>query len=227
MRCNAARGRFSAYLDHDLTFEEEARLKEHLERCQVCAAELVAVERVRDLLQALPVIEPGADFLDGVQRRVRAAQSGAATREAIPGEGPAGLWRRWQDRVWLRPALGAALGLLAGVMVGVHSPQLTAMLRGGDQRSEPVAAVAEVRAPGVAMAPMVLRTGASVSSPLADIDLSHLVSLSDSARLGAQPEYILEPYLPDPQRGLVPTGRGYGRMVSGSSDDQNDALITF
>jgi len=224
MKCSSARGLFSAHLDRDLSFEEEGRLSEHLERCPACAAELASMEKVTNLLQTLTPIEPGPDFYDGVRRRIREADARTEAGEVLLGVGPTELVRRWLATAWLRPALGAALGLCAGILVGVNAPQLAGLLHAD---REPMVQMA---APRTAASPAVFASAGTTSAPvgpLADLDLTHLTALSDSARLESQPEYILEPYMTDPQRGLIPAGGGYGRAVGGSSDEQNDAFITF
>lgn len=223
MKCSKARSLFSAYIDKDLTFEEQGRLEEHLCGCSDCAAELGGMTRVQSLLHGLAPIEVGDDFCARVQRRVREAQDRPETIEAGELGGLADAWRWWQRQVWLRPALGAALGLVAGVLVGVNAPQWA--------RRSP--APAAVEAPMVAVPSPAVTGGSGTAavpqetSPFSGIDLTNLASLSDSARMGASPEYVLEPYVTDPQRGLVPAAGAYGRAVGADWDDQNDAFVTF
>jgi len=222
MKCSKARSLFSAYLDKDLTFEEQGRLEEHLCGCSDCAAELGGMTRVQSLLHGLTPIEVGEDFCERVQRRVREAQD---RPETLPGwdGGVREAWRWWQRQVWLRPALGAALGLVAGVLVGVNAPQLAGRSPVTTSVAAPIVAVSASAPTSGTSAP----AAAPHASPFSGIDLSNLAALSDSARLNAVPEYVLEPYVTDPQRGLVPATGAYGRTVGADWDDQNDAYVTF
>jgi hypothetical protein len=223
MKCSKVRGLFSAYLDKDLTFEEQGRLEEHLCGCSDCAAELGGLTRVRGLLQGLKPIEVGEDFCERVQQRVRAAQDQPESIEAWNVGGVRDRWRWWQRQVWLRPALGAALGLVAGVLVGVNAPQLAGRSPATMPDAAPIVAAPSPTAKGASGAV----TATPDAGPFSGIDLTNLASLSDSARLGASPEYVLEPYVTDPQRGLVPATGAYGRAVGADWDDQNDAFVTF
>ena len=222
MKCSKARGLFSAYLDKDLTFEEQGRLEEHLCGCSDCAAELGGMTRVQSLLHGLAPIEVGEDFCERVQQRVREAQDQPEAAQAWDG-GVREAWRWWQRQIWLRPALGAALGLVVGILVGVNAPQLA----GRSPAMMPVAApmvVVPSPTPAGGSGATAVRPDAG---PFSGIDLTNLASISDSARLGASPEYVLEPYVTDPQRGLVPATGAYGRAVGADWDDQNDAFVTF
>jgi hypothetical protein len=223
MKCSKARSLFSAYLDKDLTFEEQGRVEEHLCGCSDCAAELGGMTRVQSLLHGLAPLEVGEDFCERVQRRVREAQDQPETIPAWSGGGALDAWRWWQRQVWLRPALGAALGLVAGVLVGVNAPQLAGRSAATTSVSAPMVAVPSLTTTGASGAGGVARD----AGPFSGIDLTNLASLSDSARLGASPEYVLEPYVTDPQRGLVPATGAYGRAVGADWDDQNDAFVTF
>jgi anti-sigma factor RsiW len=223
MKCRTARKLFSAYLDAELNFADEERLREHLAQCRTCCGEVSALARTQRLVRGLPPIEPDPGFCESVLRRVRELPAASGAREELLRDGAAAVWRRWVQGAWLRPALGAALGLFAGVMVGVHAPQLADAVR-GDRPAAPATAVV---APPASPPAAAVRTPASVTSPLADIDLARLTTASDSARIGSEPEYVLEPYVTDPQRGLIPASGAYGRTVSGDWDGQNDAFVTF
>ena len=50
MKCSHARHQLSAYLDRDLTFQDESDLKTHLEACADCNEELAQLEGVQRLL---------------------------------------------------------------------------------------------------------------------------------------------------------------------------------
>ncbi len=226
MNCNAARGRFSAHLDKDLTFEEEALLREHLAQCRVCEQELVAMERMLAVLHNLPQVAPGSDFLAGVQQRIATTEDREPSR-AARSSSLQNLWRPWFRVPVLRPALaGVALGMLCGILLATQTPQLAGLW--GRQGAQGVTA-GQPAAERTAPAPVVPNMVSSESStgPWSDVDLSRADALSDTALLGGEPEYVLEPYVTDPQRGLVPADPGDGRTVGADMGDQSDVFIAF
>lgn len=83
----------SAHLDGELSAAETQVVTTHLDACDSCRAELVAIRRVRDAVRALPVVEPPVQL--AVRRRpqrwITASASIAAGALAIglavaPGE---------------------------------------------------------------------------------------------------------------------------------------------
>lgn len=220
MRCSCAQCRFSAYLDRDLDPDDEAELREHLAQCSECSAELEAMKRCLNAVHELPGSDPGADFYDCVCRRIHEAG------EHFSGEKRGrSLLVRWLpdlSAAWLRPALGAALGIVAGVLLTAHSPQVASLAGGASAEREMLAAqgfyertaeqIAESRTDG---------------SPLAGIELPPLRSAVDSVNVAPEPEYVLAPYVSDPHGGLVPAGGGYGRTASTELDSQSDVFVTF
>lgn len=58
----------SAYLDGELTSGEELRLLEHLESCDVCAAELAQLHEARSLLRSLPTLEVPRGLIPAAER---------------------------------------------------------------------------------------------------------------------------------------------------------------
>ena len=222
MRCSCAQCRFSAFLDRDLDDDEEVELREHLSQCPECAAELAALKETLGALHALPGVEPGAGFYAGVQKLIHdAGDCFAGERARRPA-----LSRLVPDlsRVWLRPAIGAALGLLAGVIVTASSPQIVALL-GGEPAMSPTSP--EVVYQAVADQLAEPHVEGSPSSPLAGIDLPPLRGAADSMNVVNEPEYVLEPYVADPNRGLVPVGQVYGKSFGNDADAQSDVFVTF
>ncbi|MCK4303193.1 MAG: zf-HC2 domain-containing protein [Candidatus Eisenbacteria sp.] len=210
MNCNQARRLFSACLDRDLTFEEEADLREHLRICVDCADKMASLERVQVLLRGLPETDPGPGFYEAIREKIKAAGADAETaprrRFSLIGY----LGRALAPAV-LRPAAGVAFGLVAGLFIGFS---------GSNQDGAP-------SPPAESRVDVLVPESASDVSPIADLDLSHLSALSDSLQLDGE-EFVLEPYMRDPQRGLVPVGAGYQRTVTnGDGDDQRDVYITF
>jgi hypothetical protein len=87
----------SALLDGELSAEQEAAARAHLDGCASCRDELAAVEDARQMLRALPFVDPPAGFLDGFigrrhrRRRVAVAAAGfasVATLLTIVAAGP-------------------------------------------------------------------------------------------------------------------------------------------
>lgn len=74
----------SAYLDGELTFEEQVRLQDHLASCGRCAADLETMQTVRTAIRSLPVLDLPAGVMptsDGVvvpMRRQRGLWVGVA-----------------------------------------------------------------------------------------------------------------------------------------------------
>jgi len=205
MKCSQARRLFSAYLDQDLTFEEESRLRAHLESCTDCTEEMARLEGVQSLLQGLPETDPGPGFYESIRRRVAAGEAA----EPVPDG------RSWVDQVrelwstaWLRPAAGAAFGLVVGVLIGTNG-----FLGPGPAITGEVESFAE--APAEPTVDLMASGG-----PLADIELP---AISDSVALDDGDEFILEPYATDGQGNLAP----YRRTVNNEKNGQARPYITF
>ena len=230
MKCKAARRLFSAYMDQDMSFEEEAKLRGHLDECPDCEQELAKVQRMVAMLHGLPEVDPGEGFYAQLQAKLRQAETAERPAAVEPA-------RSWSERLqaWfgggvVRPAFGAALGLFVGLMVGVGGPQLVAWLDSSPVPAEGYTEVAGREAPlteDLAGAPLSRTLEADASSPFNDLDLTHLAAISDTVRLGSEPELILKRYVTDPQQRVIPADPDYGRTVSGGADGQTDVFITF
>jgi hypothetical protein len=213
-------------MDRDMSFEEEAKLRSHLGDCPDCEEELAKVQRMVAMLHGLPTIDPGEGFY--ARLRDRLAETRAATRPAAATATPS-----WTERIraWfgvglLRPALGGALGLCLGLTLGVGGPRLVAWL--GDAPAPEPSYAERIDAglsEGDELAGGLEETTAG--SPFNDLDLTHLAAISDTVRLGSEPELILKRYVTDPQQHVIPMDPDYGRTVSGGTDGQSDVFITF
>ncbi len=94
----------SAYFDGELTEEECAQVRAHLEECEDCRVRLSEYAALRaGLLDAFAEEEPPADFASGVMAAVRAEKMGAAPKKAKK--------RTWQR--YLPVAACAAIVLLS------------------------------------------------------------------------------------------------------------------
>ena len=227
MRCSEARRLCSVYLDRDLTFEEQSEFRRHLDGCPECAEELRQMQECVALLQSLPETDPGPEFCEAVCRKAREAEATGRAGGRV-GFSLAEFFRARFSTPVLRPVMIAAAWLVMGVVLGGGSVYF-AWNQGGDdaidlaESSGGGATQVEsglVRVESAALQP----ESEAASGPFADLDLSHLW---DAAESQPEPEYMLEPYVADPQRGLVPAGMEYGRGASGDWDTQNDVYITF
>ena len=67
---------FSDYLEGELSAQEQARLKEHLEGCPECQAELEDLRLTLSSLSGMRRVPPPPDFLGRVQQRIRRRSRG-------------------------------------------------------------------------------------------------------------------------------------------------------
>jgi anti-sigma factor (TIGR02949 family) len=82
-RCEEALELLEPYLDGDLPPAEASRLREHLERCPACAAEMDLAAKIQRELRSLPELECPPEVLD----RVRRAGRGQVVRFEPPHAG--------------------------------------------------------------------------------------------------------------------------------------------
>lgn len=67
-----ARGRFSAYFDHELEEAESARLERHAQLCPKCHRMLETLRKTLEGLRGLSgTTEPPSDLADSVSERLR------------------------------------------------------------------------------------------------------------------------------------------------------------
>jgi len=95
--CEEALDFLEPYLDGDLPVAEASRLREHLERCPDCAAELALAARIQRELRSLPQLDCPPEVLEKVRETGRG--------EVVPF--------RPRERVGLRIAAVAAVLALA------------------------------------------------------------------------------------------------------------------
>lgn len=92
-------------------------LETHLNGCVTCAGDVAALRQMWAALDAVPEVEPPADFARRVSARVAEAQW--AHRSLRPE--PRALWRGWLQS--LRPAHGIGLAAIAALLaVGIAVP---------------------------------------------------------------------------------------------------------
>ena len=219
MKCSDVKRLCCGHIDGELACTEEEELQAHLRECPECAAQLEQLADCVDLLHGLPSVDPGPTFYDCVRRKIAAAEAGdlQLTPEAQP-------WgdrlRDWWGGLTMRPAMAAGVWLLCGILLGGGVARLAWYAPGEGTTSGPNL---------VAVPPAGDLSGGYADleggSPLSDLNLDHLAAVSDTNRL--EPEFLLEPYVQDPQRGLVPAGMDYTRGVAGDREAQNDVYTVF
>lgn len=172
MKCNAVRTRLAGYLDDAIIgaaqANERVRVREHLEGCAECRAELERYRKLAVLLSRVPRSMPPADL--AVRIRVAAAQ-------AMPTQDWPGRFRRLRDRAEIlldnvfRPLTVPATG-------GFFSAILVFVL------------VLQLISPGLAV------RATSNDVPLDILRPAELISLSDYPEAWAPEKHDLELSLP-------------------------------
>ena len=106
MKCNVVLDRVEVFIDDDVTADESAAIKRHLEHCDACAKELEHALKSLAALRALPEL----DVPDRVIENARAA---------ILRQGPAGSSapRTKMRRRWLAAAAAIVIGIIGTVAV--------------------------------------------------------------------------------------------------------------
>jgi hypothetical protein len=126
MKCTTVRTKLVGYLDDAITSgaqaEQRAHVREHLEACKYCRAELESYRKLAVLLSRVPRSVPPADL--AVRIRVAAAQ-------AMPTQDFASRWQKIRDRAEIlldnvfRPlSVPATGGLFSAVLMFVLVLQL-------------------------------------------------------------------------------------------------------
>lgn len=95
MECRQARGKISAYLDHELDATSVRQMESHLQQCPECRWTLEEFRGLNEEVRSLPKIDPGADF---AVRMVRTAK-GSATAGAEEAPARLSLWGRLSEIV--------------------------------------------------------------------------------------------------------------------------------
>ena len=109
--------RLSAYLETDLSHQEEASLEAHLAECTGCAAELRALRRAIELLHALPAAEPSHDIAAAVMASLRES-------EARPARLRWPFLQWFGDEAWLGKLAPVAAAFGVGAVAWLLTPDL-------------------------------------------------------------------------------------------------------
>lgn len=107
MNCDAVRNLLSAYVDREVSFEDERRIRLHLLDCPSCAQEEKALRQMRELLSSLPLQELPEDFW--FQLRAKLVAPGIHMSRNATAEKAFSPLRRLQEKL-VTLALGAFQG---------------------------------------------------------------------------------------------------------------------
>lgn len=127
MGCDECRDNLTAYLEGELSAEDQKRLRDHLSECPECARELEQLRTLVAVLHGMPEVEPPSSL--------------RAELRAIPRRGSTGprnaLWTRGRTVIAAFAAAAAAALLL---WTGITLYTGTEALPGGQYRTEEMAA---------------------------------------------------------------------------------------
>jgi hypothetical protein len=115
--CDLMCERLSAYIEGDLTPDEQARAEQHLGECETCAEALVELRAIAGEAAQLPLLSPSRDLWAGIEARI-------STPITLLDSAPARV-RRAPQRQWQYAIAAAAL-----VAVGAGATYLLAVRPG-------------------------------------------------------------------------------------------------
>jgi anti-sigma factor RsiW len=229
MQCKKVIRRFSAYIDGELTFEEEALIEQHLNGCSNCRAEYFKLRSTLDLMAQLPEEDPGDEFSRAVMNRIREERAEVDVGRSTPWRER---WSRWvQALPALRPAYGMAAALVFGIMVGAA---IYETLGGGfmnPARSTPRGAgqaVVERTAPegsGFAAGAAAEEPGVGTTD-LAESEASDMVQEPDSIA-SSRPEFVLDHYIMEDELRQVAVPLYPREIIDVREVSPKDDTITF
>ena len=110
MNCRNVQSKLSEYVDQELSGQEMMAIRQHSDRCPICASELEREVKLKSMLSSLKGLEPVAGFESRLIGAVLSSAEAPARPVALP-------WRN----LMLAAAAGAALVL--GVLRTIdHTP---------------------------------------------------------------------------------------------------------
>jgi anti-sigma factor RsiW len=75
MECSQVKKRLSAFLDNEVTAEENSKISEHLKSCIKCSKELEALSQVSDFINVMDEVEVSPYFMVRLKQRIRGESS--------------------------------------------------------------------------------------------------------------------------------------------------------
>jgi anti-sigma factor RsiW len=73
MNCRTIRKRLSAYEDQELSPDEQARIRSHLQDCPQCRERFAMFQYTREILEELPDVQPAPGFYLAVSKKIFAS----------------------------------------------------------------------------------------------------------------------------------------------------------
>jgi len=125
--CDLMCEQLAAYIEGDLTPDEQARAEQHLSECETCAEALVELRAIAGEAAQLPLLSPSRDLWAGIEARI-------STPITHLGSAPTTV-RRAPQRQWQYAIAAAAL-----IAVGAGATYLLAVRPGAT--TAPIATVA-------------------------------------------------------------------------------------
>ncbi len=75
MECSQVKKRLSAFLDNEVTAEENSQISEHLKSCIHCTKELESLSQVSDFLNVMDEVDVSPYFMVRLKQRIRSESS--------------------------------------------------------------------------------------------------------------------------------------------------------
>ena len=125
--CDQMCERLAAYIEGDLTLDEQARAEQHLSECETCAEALVELRAIAGEAAQLPLLSPSRDLWAGIEARI-------STPITHLGDAPTKV-RRTSPRQWQYAIAAAAL-----IAVGASATYLLAVRPGATTSPVPTVA---------------------------------------------------------------------------------------
>jgi hypothetical protein len=112
MHCENCKAQLQLWWDDQLTSEERAELKTHLDQCEDCRQEFAANLEVWDLMGRLPVPEPSGDMQASFNAVLNRFKASVGEPAGMRSAGFGGFWQSIRLQPWLATAF--SLLLIAG-----------------------------------------------------------------------------------------------------------------
>jgi hypothetical protein len=116
MNCTRVRKNLKACLDNELTRQEQAKIRQHLQSCDGCAREAQILSGMWDMLGDMPDIKRVPDLIPGVMHRIYEHE------QKVSGAGIFG----WLSRLKQSFAAAAVCAMLVGFVFGFSGIKLIA-----------------------------------------------------------------------------------------------------
>ena len=138
--CDLMCERLAAYIDGDLTPDEQAQAEQHLGECESCAEALVELRAIAGEAAQLPLLSPSRDLWAGIEARI---STPLTLLDSAPARVRGTPQRQWQYAIAAAAlvAVGAAATYLLAVRPGATtSPVVSVAAHAPSQRPDSLAA---------------------------------------------------------------------------------------